>query len=72
MLKGIDKGDIVSSGAPQISKDGSTGRSSVEFPLSRRSKHGSHSYQKILILYAYAFIGVLSFEILEFSCLSRQ
>ncbi|CAO2817803.1 unnamed protein product [Amaranthus hypochondriacus] len=41
ILNGIDKGDIVSSGAPQISKDGSSGRSSNDFVQSRRTKHGS-------------------------------
>lgn len=40
ILKGIDKGEIVSSGAPQISKDGSAGRSSNDFAQSRRAKHG--------------------------------
>ncbi|RVX15225.1 hypothetical protein CK203_007907 [Vitis vinifera] len=40
ILKGIDKGDIVSSGAPQISKEGSIGRNS-EFLPSRRTKPGS-------------------------------
>lgn len=38
ILKGIDKGDIVSSGAPQISKEGAAGRSSVDFPQPRRTK----------------------------------
>ncbi|KAG9440962.1 hypothetical protein H6P81_021127 [Aristolochia fimbriata] len=38
ILRGIDKGDIVSSGAPQVSKDGSVGRSSTE---ARRVKFGS-------------------------------
>ncbi|KAI4366381.1 hypothetical protein MLD38_022266 [Melastoma candidum] len=41
VLEGIDKGDILSSGAPQISKDGSGGRNLSGFPLSRQSKHGS-------------------------------
>lgn len=41
ILKGIDKGDIVSSGAPQISKDGSVGRNSSEVSQSRRTKLGS-------------------------------
>lgn len=41
IMKGIDKGEIVSSGAPQISKDGSAGRSSNDFAQSRRIKHGS-------------------------------
>ncbi|KAL2894713.1 GRB10-interacting GYF protein 2 [Bienertia sinuspersici] len=41
ILKGIDKGEIVSSGAPQSSKDGSAGRSSNDHTQSRRIKHGS-------------------------------
>ncbi|OVA04520.1 GYF [Macleaya cordata] len=38
ILKGIDKGDIVSSGMPQVSKDGSIGRNSSDGMQSRRSK----------------------------------
>ncbi|KNA12218.1 hypothetical protein SOVF_127950 [Spinacia oleracea] len=41
IMKGIDKGDIISSGAPQNSKEGSTGRSPNEYAQSRRTKHGS-------------------------------
>ncbi|KAL3514629.1 hypothetical protein ACH5RR_027346 [Cinchona calisaya] len=41
LLKGIDKGDIVSSGAPQITRDGSMGRNSTDFLQSRRNKLGS-------------------------------
>ncbi|GFY95879.1 GYF domain-containing protein [Actinidia rufa] len=41
ILKGIDKGDIVSSGAPQISKDGSIGRNSNDFVQGIRAKLGS-------------------------------
>ncbi|GAB2291302.1 hypothetical protein Dimus_025560 [Dionaea muscipula] len=41
VLKGIDKGEIVSSGAPQISKDGSNSRSSIDFPYSSQKRHGS-------------------------------
>ncbi|OMO87603.1 hypothetical protein CCACVL1_08894 [Corchorus capsularis] len=41
VLKGIDKGDITSSGAPQMPKDGSTGRNPTEFPHSRRNRIGS-------------------------------
>ena len=37
-MKGIDKGDIVSSGAPQMSKDG---RNQLDFTQSRRMKLGS-------------------------------
>ncbi|KAJ7958042.1 GYF domain containing protein [Quillaja saponaria] len=38
VLNGIEKGDVVNSGAPQISKDG---RNSTEFTHSRRMKLGS-------------------------------
>ncbi|KAL6295724.1 hypothetical protein ACE6H2_003866 [Prunus campanulata] len=38
LLKGIDKGDIVSSGAPQVSKDG---RNPIDLTQSRRPKLGS-------------------------------
>ncbi|XWS14588.1 hypothetical protein CRYUN_Cryun35bG0022800 [Craigia yunnanensis] len=41
VLKGIDKGDITSSGAPQIPKDGPVGQNSIEFTHSRRNKIGS-------------------------------
>ncbi|KAK4490330.1 hypothetical protein RD792_001004 [Penstemon davidsonii] len=41
ILKGIDKGEIMSSGAPQISKDGSAGRTTSDFMQSRRSRIGS-------------------------------
>ncbi|KAJ0086530.1 hypothetical protein Patl1_09124 [Pistacia atlantica] len=41
ILKGIDKGDIISSGAPPVSKDGAVGRNSVDFTPSRRTKHDS-------------------------------
>ncbi|XP_024969887.1 uncharacterized protein LOC112509262 isoform X1 [Cynara cardunculus var. scolymus] len=40
ILKGIDKGDILSSGAPQITKDGSFGLNMVDVQ-SRRTKPGS-------------------------------
>ncbi|KAJ0441689.1 putative GYF domain-containing protein [Helianthus annuus] len=40
ILKGIDKGEILSSGAPQITKEGSGGVNAVE-AQSRRSKFGS-------------------------------
>jgi hypothetical protein len=40
ILKGIDKGDILSSGVSQVSKDGS-GRSSNDLMQSRRNKLGS-------------------------------
>ncbi|KAA8537641.1 hypothetical protein F0562_027249 [Nyssa sinensis] len=40
ILMGIDKGDIVSSGAPQISKEGSVGRNSSDVVQLRRTKLG--------------------------------
>ncbi|KAH0681475.1 uncharacterized protein [Solanum tuberosum] len=41
ILKGIDKGDVLSSGAPQITKDGALGRNSTEHTQPRRGKLGS-------------------------------
>ncbi|XP_008783469.2 protein ESSENTIAL FOR POTEXVIRUS ACCUMULATION 1-like isoform X1 [Phoenix dactylifera] len=41
ILKGIDKGDIVSSGMPQVSKDGSVGRNSTDAVPSKQTKLGS-------------------------------
>lgn len=41
ILKGIDKGDVLSSGAPQITKDGTLGRNSTEYTQPRRNKLGS-------------------------------
>ncbi|KAL4312365.1 hypothetical protein GQ457_01G009710 [Hibiscus cannabinus] len=38
VLKGIDKGDVTSSGAPQMPKDGPVGRNTTEFTHSRRNK----------------------------------
>lgn len=43
-LKGIDKGDIVSSGAPQVSKDG---WNSADVAQSRRVKLGGAPLQGI-------------------------
>ncbi|KAJ4963601.1 hypothetical protein NE237_023540 [Protea cynaroides] len=40
ILKAIDKGDIVSSGTPQVSKDGSVGRNSTDLVQMRRTKLG--------------------------------
>ncbi|KAJ6941483.1 hypothetical protein NC651_007303 [Populus alba x Populus x berolinensis] len=40
VLKGIDKGDIVSSGAPQISKEGSLGRNSIDSTQPMRARPG--------------------------------
>ncbi|KAI3464971.1 hypothetical protein Pfo_021634, partial [Paulownia fortunei] len=40
ILKGIDKGEIISSGAPQVSKDGSTGQTTTDFMQSRRNRLG--------------------------------
>ncbi|KAG6406422.1 hypothetical protein SASPL_134022 [Salvia splendens] len=41
ILKGIEKEEIVSSGAPQTSKDGSAGRATTDFMHSRRNRLGS-------------------------------
>ncbi|KAJ8762414.1 hypothetical protein K2173_007574 [Erythroxylum novogranatense] len=41
VLDAIDKGELVSSGAPQISKEGSLGRSPLDSTPSRRAKLGS-------------------------------
>ncbi|KAJ6723986.1 GYF DOMAIN-CONTAINING PROTEIN [Salix koriyanagi] len=41
VLKGIDKGDIVSSDAPQISKEGSLGRNSTGSSQPRRAQLGN-------------------------------
>lgn len=41
ILKGIDKGDILSSGAPQIMKDGPVGRSLNDLMQSSRTKLGT-------------------------------
>ncbi|KAK8551867.1 hypothetical protein V6N12_040487 [Hibiscus sabdariffa] len=40
VLKGIDKGDITSSGATKLTKDGLTSLNSIEFTHSRRNKTG--------------------------------
>lgn len=42
VLKGIDKGEIISSSAPQVPKDG---RSSTDFTHTRRMKPGSAPFQ---------------------------
>lgn len=60
VLKGIDKGDITSSGAPQVPKDGPAGRNSIEFTHSRRNKIGILPVQDILLLYICAYFGVVS------------
>nr|XP_016489233.1 PREDICTED: uncharacterized protein LOC107809155 isoform X2 [Nicotiana tabacum] len=41
ILKGIDKGDVLSSGAPQVTKDGTLGRNSTDYTQARRNKLGS-------------------------------
>ncbi|KAK2988729.1 hypothetical protein RJ640_020994 [Escallonia rubra] len=41
ILKGISDGDILSSGAPQITKEGSAGRNAIDSLQSRRTKLGS-------------------------------
>ncbi|XP_020551187.1 uncharacterized protein LOC105166153 isoform X2 [Sesamum indicum] len=42
ILKGIDRGEISSSGAPQVSKDGSAGRTTADFMQSRRNRLGGN------------------------------
>ncbi|GAB4852006.1 hypothetical protein Ancab_016200 [Ancistrocladus abbreviatus] len=49
ILKGIDKGEIVSSGAPQISKDGPSGRNSADVIQSRRLRLGSREDGPLLV-----------------------
>lgn len=44
-MQGINKGDIVSSGAPQASKDGSVSRNSTDATQLRRTKLGGISFQ---------------------------
>ncbi|KAH6778792.1 hypothetical protein C2S52_010029 [Perilla frutescens var. hirtella] len=41
ILKGIEKEEIISSGAPQMSKEGSANRATTDFMHSRRSRLGS-------------------------------
>ncbi|TYH87691.1 hypothetical protein ES332_D01G136600v1 [Gossypium tomentosum] len=41
VLKGIDRGDITSSGSPQMPKDGPASRNSTEYTHPRRNKIGS-------------------------------
>ncbi|XP_031125081.1 protein ESSENTIAL FOR POTEXVIRUS ACCUMULATION 1-like [Ipomoea triloba] len=43
VLKGIENGEVLSSGAPQINKDSSIGRNSTDFLQSRRNKQGSRN-----------------------------
>ncbi|GER37582.1 GYF domain-containing protein [Striga asiatica] len=38
ILKGIGNGDIISSGAPQVNKDGSAGRTTTDFMHTRRNR----------------------------------
>lgn len=64
ILKGIDKGDILSSGAPQITKDGSGGVNAVD-SQSRRTKFGTQNaiyqyfpYVRVSLLYdQYGFLS---------------
>ncbi|KAL6493108.1 hypothetical protein OROGR_032867 [Orobanche gracilis] len=46
ILKGIDKGEIISSGAPQVGKDGSAGRNTTDFMHLRRTRLGSSDDSK--------------------------
>ncbi|KAL8523757.1 hypothetical protein ACS0TY_013648 [Phlomoides rotata] len=41
VLKGIENGEIISSGAPQVSKDGSAGRTPTDFMQLKRNRLGS-------------------------------
>lgn len=49
ILKGIDKGDVVGSGAPQITRDGSMGRNPADFLQSRRNKPGTFDIQLTIL-----------------------
>lgn len=53
-MKGIDKGDIISSGAPQIAKDG---RTSTDFTQSRRAKLGGTCYQMSSNIHLHILLG---------------
>jgi len=69
ILKGIDKGDIVSSGAPQVSKEGAAGRSSVDFPQPRRMKLGNSClccYTLILPLFPFVLSEVIGLGLHKF------
>nr|GMD99718.1 uncharacterized protein LOC109152893 isoform X2 [Ipomoea batatas] len=43
VLKGIENGEVLSSGTPQINKDSSIGQNSTDFLQSRRNKQGSRN-----------------------------
>lgn len=71
-MNGINTGDIVSSGAPQMSKDGSFGRNTLEISQSRRNKSGitpSKHVNILLFVYFYrhspihAFVFLLSVSV---------
>ena len=57
-MKSIDKGDIVSSGAPQIAKDG---RTSTDFTQSRRTKLGRFSLPRCFKMVATHFGARINF-----------
>lgn len=48
-MKGIEKGEILNSGVPQSTKDGSVGRGSIDHMQSRRIKLGT-AYIKVLFI----------------------
>lgn len=60
LLKGIDKGDIVSSGAPQVSKDG---RNPIDFTQSRRPKLGSLLVKNFKTMYACFFFFQMGIDL---------
>jgi len=51
-LNGIDKGEIISSSAPQVPKDGR----STDFTHTRRMKPGSGPFQGKLCMYIYVLL----------------
>jgi len=53
VLNGIDKGEIISSSAPQVPKDG---RSSSDFTHTRRMKPGSAPFQGKFWIYIYILL----------------
>lgn len=61
-MKGIDKGDVVSSGAPQISKDNSLGRNLVDLQ-SRRAKLGTKQIKVCFVLSCLVLSCFVSFVV---------
>lgn len=60
-MKGIDKGDIVSSGMPQVSKDGSVGRNSMDAVPSKQTKLGAIYHPLILMFWLFHCLPVIFF-----------